>query len=135
MGNKEYCFSEKLAFWKCNSSENVNAVQKYLLRKSSSSVDIFILKYSSTLKEATRKSYYPKEICILKRWLLGRSFALEKLLFWKNNYCKKVTCAEIVTRKKCEKVAPLKLKLSWKSHNKCEKGIYHLKKKNNPRLN
>ena len=58
--------------------EKVDAVQKYLLRKSNSSVDIFILNNSSTKKVAVPKSNYPKELPIRKWWLLGRSFALKQ---------------------------------------------------------
>ena len=50
VGNADYCFSEKL-----------DALQKYMLRKSSSSVDIFILK-----KVAVPNSNYPKQLRILK---------------------------------------------------------------------
>ena len=56
----------------------VDAVQKYLLWKSSSSVDLFILNNSFAKKVAVTKSNYPKEIPILKWWLLGRRLALKK---------------------------------------------------------
>ena len=65
-------------FSKCNFSQKVDVVQKYLLGKSSSSVDIFILNNSSAKMVAFPKINYPKELSILKKWLLGRSFTLEK---------------------------------------------------------
>ena len=45
---------------------------------------------------------------------------------------RKVKCncfVEVVTLKKCEKVASPKIKLSCKSRNTCEKGNRYLKKK------
>ena len=86
-----------LLFWKIcffrkiGSSETVDAIQKYLLRNSSSSVDTFILNNSFVKKVAVPKSNYPKEFPILKWWLLGRSFAPKNQLFWKNNCCKQLT--------------------------------------------
>ena len=77
----DIAFLKNLFFPKCSSSEIVNAVQKYLLRKSSSSVDIFILNNFFAKKEAVPKSNYPKELLILKWWLLGKSFPLKKELF------------------------------------------------------
>ena len=68
----------------------VDAVQKYLLWKSSSFLDIFILN-SSSEKIAVPKSNCCKEPPILKKWLLYRIFAPKKKLFWKNNSCEKVT--------------------------------------------
>ena len=63
-----------------NSSEKVDAGQKYLLRKSSSSVDIFIL-HDFPLKEvATPKKNCPKKLSFLKKELLGRGFLKNKLL-------------------------------------------------------
>ena len=60
MGNAEYCFSEKLAFFQnVVFFEKVDAVQKYLLRIISSSVDIFILNNSSAKKVAVLKRNYP----------------------------------------------------------------------------
>ena len=44
----------------CSSSEKVDAVQKYLFQKTSSSVDIFILSNSSTKKLAVPKINFPK---------------------------------------------------------------------------
>ena len=49
------------------SSEKVDAVQKYLLRKSNYSVDIFILNKCSAQKEAILQSNCPKELPILKK--------------------------------------------------------------------
>ena len=72
-------------------AEKVDAVQKYLLWKSSSSFfDMFILN-SSSGKIAVPKSNCCKEPPILKKWLLYKIFALKKKLFWKNNSCEKVT--------------------------------------------
>ena len=50
--------------------------------------------------------------------------ALKKYVLRKCN-----CCVEVVTLKKCEKVASPKTKLSWKSRNTCEKGNRYLKKK------
>ena len=50
--NAEHCFSEK----SCTFSDKVVTVQKYLLRKGSSSVDIFILNNSSAKKVGVLKS-------------------------------------------------------------------------------
>ena len=58
--------------------ENVDAVQKYLLGKSSSLVDIFILKNSSAKKVAVPKSNCPEELSVLKKCPVARSFALKK---------------------------------------------------------
>ena len=82
-------FSKISFFPKCGFSEKVDAVQKYLLWKSSSFLDIFILNSSS--EKAVPKSNSHKEIPILKKWLLCRIFAPKKKLFWKNNSCEKVT--------------------------------------------
>ena len=65
-------------FRKCSSYEKVDAVQKYLLRKSSPSIDIFILNNTSAKKLAVTKSNCPKELSIHKKWLFGKSFALKK---------------------------------------------------------
>ena len=102
-------------------------------------------------KVALPKSNYPKELPILKWWLLARSFTQNKELFWKNNCCKELTalkkelikkadalkkqllrksycCVEVITLIKCEEVDCSKIKLSWKSRKICEKGIRDLKK-------
>ena len=51
-------------------------MQKYLLQKKSSSVDIFILNNFSAKKVvAAPRSKCAKEFPILKKWLFGRSFA------------------------------------------------------------
>ena len=72
------CLLERnIAFLK-NFSQKVDVVQKYLLGKSSSSVDVFILNNSSAKMVAFPKINYPKELSILKKWLLGGSFTLEK---------------------------------------------------------
>ena len=71
----EYFFPEKSAFLKSSSFEKADDVQNYLLRQRSSSVDIFILNSSSAKKVAVSKSNCPKELPILKKWLLGKSFA------------------------------------------------------------
>ena len=71
--------AEKLAFSKMSLfSEKKDAVQKYLRRKSSSSVDIFILNNSSAKKVADLKSNYPEELSILSKWLFATSFTLKK---------------------------------------------------------
>ena len=61
----------------CSFSENVDAVQKHLLGKSSSSVDLFILNNSHAKEVAVPKSNCPEELSILKKWLLARSFTLK----------------------------------------------------------
>ena len=61
----------------------VDAVQKYLLRKSSSSVDIFFLNNSFAKNVTVPKSNYPKELSILKWWLLGEKFHSEKVAILK----------------------------------------------------
>ena len=75
--NAEYYFSEKLAFFKLNSSEKVDIVYKYLFRKSICSVDAFILNNVFSKKETLHKSNCPKEVPILRKWLLGRSVVLK----------------------------------------------------------
>ena len=77
-----------LLFWKISFFQN-DAMQKYLLRKGSSSVDIFILNNSSAKMVVVLKSNQPEELPILKKWLLGRSFTLKKQLFCKNNCFRK----------------------------------------------
>ena len=91
VGNAEYFFSEKLAFSKCSSSEKADAVQKYLLRQSSSSVDIFILSNSSAKKVAVPKSSNPKELPILNKWnyVFWKINAAWKWLFWRRSSSKK----------------------------------------------
>ena len=144
-------------FQKCGSSETFDAA--YLLEKSISSVDIFILNNSSARKVAVPKSNYPKELPILK-WWLGRSFSLssrkssysgkitaaKKGLFLKRSSSKKVDdlkkqllrksnyCVKVITLKKYEEVASPKIKLSWKSRNICRKANRHLKKKSQIKL-
>ena len=59
-------------------SEKKDAVQKYLRRKNSSSVDIFILNNSSAKKVTDLKSNYPEELSILSKWLFATSFTLKK---------------------------------------------------------
>ena len=131
-------------------------MQKYLLRKSRLSVNIFILNNSFAKKVAVPKSNYPKEtfyshvaaarlkfrsekLAILKKQLLQRidcskkEACQKKQMLWRNSCSEKVTCVEVVTPKKCEEVAFPKIKLPWKSHKKCEKRNRHLKK--NPKLN
>ena len=130
-------------FPKCSFSEKVDAVQKYLLWKSSSFLAIFILNSSSEKNSCSEK------------WLLCRIFAPKKKLFWKDNSCEKVSvlkkektagvlkkylprksnfCVEVGTLKKCEEVASTKIKFSWKSGNICEKGNRYLKRRNQIRL-
>ena len=50
-----------------------------MLRQRSSSVDIFILSNSSAKKVAVPKSNCPKELSMLKKWLLSTSFAPKKV--------------------------------------------------------
>ena len=64
MGNIN--FLKNLLFPKCSFSEKVDAVQKYLLEKSRSSVDIFILNNSSAKKVAVPKRNCPKELSFSK---------------------------------------------------------------------
>ena len=80
--------------------EKIDAVQKYLLWKGSSFLDIFILN-SSSKKIAVPESNCGKELAILKKSLLCIIFAPKKKLFWKNNSC---DCSVTVLKK--EKTAP-----------------------------
>ena len=64
-------------FPKFNSSEK-NVLQKYLLWKSSFSVDIFILNNSSSKRVAVSEWNFSKERPIPKKWLLEISFALKQ---------------------------------------------------------
>ena len=89
----------------------IDAVQKYLLWKGSSFLDIFILN-SSSKKIAVPESNCGKELAVLKKSLLCRIFAPKKKLFWKNNSCEKVTVL------KKEKTAPALKQLLWKSVKK-----------------
>ena len=59
-------------------SGKIDVGPKYLIGKSSSSVDIFILNNSSTKTVGVPKSNWPIELSILTKWQLGRGFALEK---------------------------------------------------------
>ena len=70
-------FLKKNFLRKCSSSEKADAVQKYLVRKKSSSVDISILSNSSAKKVVFPKSNYPKEHPIVKKWPL-RKVSLRK---------------------------------------------------------
>ena len=60
----------------------------------SSSVDIFILINYSTKKVAVPKNNCPKELPILTKWLLGRSFLPKNKVFWKNNCCEEMTLSK-----------------------------------------
>ena len=71
-------FLKNSLFPKCSFFGNVDVVQKYLPQKSSCSIDIFLLNNSSAKKITLPKSNCPKELPILKKWLLGRSFTLKK---------------------------------------------------------
>ena len=76
--------------------EKVDAVQKYLLWESSSSVDIDILKNSSA-KVTTLKNYifsrsgYSVEDSFWKCSYSEKINAAKKWLFWKRNFSKKAT--------------------------------------------
>ena len=135
---RNICFLKNELFRRSSSSEKADAVQKYLLRQRSSSIDIFILSNFSAKKVAVPKSNCTKELPILKKWLLGRRFAQKNQVFLKNNCCKEMTlsktellkkeaalkkqllrksncCVGAVTLKKCKEVASRKIKLSLKS--------------------
>ena len=84
VGKAKYCFSEKLVFSKCSVSEKVDVVQKYLFRKSSSSVDIFIQNNSSAKKVAVPP----------KKHLFSRSGYPVEVWRWKSSYSKKITAAK-----------------------------------------
>ena len=116
---------------------------------------VFIVNSFSTKKVRAPKSTRPKQLPILKKWLLGRSFALKKEVFWKKwllrrgdcsykrSSSKKVAslkkyelrkinfCVVVVTLKKSEKLASPEIKLSLKSRYICEKENHHLKKATN----
>ena len=127
-------FLKNQFFQKRSSSEKAYAVQKYLLRKRITSADIFILNNLSGRKVALPKSNCPKKYPILKKWLLGRSFALKsrhsekitatrKIQFRKRSSSRKTAaqkkqllrksncCVEVVSLKECEEVVSLKIKL------------------------
>ena len=144
----------KLIFWKislfqkCTFSEKVDAVQKYLLWKSSSFLDIFILS-SSSEKKAIPKSNC-KEPPILNKWLFYRIFAPKKKLKQllqksdcsekgENNSCSELPqksncCVEVVTLKKREELASTKIKLSWKVATYARREIVIWKKETQIRL-
>ena len=63
----------------------------YLVQKSTYSENFFILNSFSTQKVGVPKSTCPKELPILKKWLLGRSFALKFSYSEKNDCCEEVT--------------------------------------------
>ena len=63
-------FSNNQLFAKRNSSEKVDVAQKYLVRKSTSSENVFTLKSFSTKKVGVPKSTCPKELPILKKCCL-----------------------------------------------------------------
>ena len=138
---RNIAFLKDKLFPKCSYSEKVDVVQKYLLWKCSSSVDVLILNNSLVKKVTVPKSNCPKNRPILKKWLLGRSLALKKLLFWKVDANKwmfwKRSCSEEIAAQK-------KYLLCWNSYseekwrnsfpqkncrNICRKGNRHLKKK------
>ena len=110
--------------------------------------------YSKQGKRAVPKSNCHKKLLILKKWLHCRIFVLkksysEKITAAKVTVLKKVKkaaalkkyllrkcdcCVEVVTLKKCEKVACPKIELSCKSRNTCEKGNRYLKEKKTSKL-
>ena len=65
----------------------------------SSSVDIFISSNYSK-KVAAPKSNFPKELSILTKWLLSRSFVPRKLGIQKNNCCEETTLSRTELLKK-----------------------------------
>ena len=64
---------------------------------------------------------------VLKK--VKKAAALKKYLLRKCD-----CCVEVVTLKKCEKVACPKIELSCKSRNTCEKGNRYLKEKKTSKL-
>ena len=58
-----------------------------------------------------------------------RAAALKKYLLRKCN-----CCVDVVTLKKCEKVAYPKIKLSWKRRNTCQRGNRYLQKKKKKKI-
>ena len=74
-----HAFPKNQLFPKSNPSEKV--AQKYLVRKSTSSENVFILNSFLTKKVGVPKNAFPKELPVLKKQLLSRSFALKKQLF------------------------------------------------------
>ena len=68
---------------------------KKLFCESSSSVDIFIMnKFLHQKKSLLRRSNCPKELPILKRWLLGEVLLSKSSYSEKNNYHKEATHLE-----------------------------------------
>ena len=120
-------------------------MQKYLLWKSNSLLDLFILnrKKKQLFRKVTAirnflfsRSGYSVEFSLWKRSFSEKITAAKKWVFWKRRkkeLLQKCNCSvEVVNLKKSGKVASPKLKLSWKSRNTCEKGNCYLKI--NPKL-
>ena len=72
---RNIAFLKNQLFPKSNSSEKV--AQKYLVRKGTSSENVFIVNSFPTKKVGVPKSTYPKELPVLKKWLLNRNFDLK----------------------------------------------------------
>ena len=120
-------------------------MQKYLLWKSNSLLDLFILnrKKKQLFRKVTAirnflfsRSGYSVEFSLWKRSFSEKITAAKKWVFWKRRkkeLLQKCNCSvEVVNLKKSGEVASPKLKLSWKSRNTCEKGNCYLKI--NPKL-
>ena len=58
--------------------QNIAFPKNYFFQKGNSSENVFILNSFSTKKIGFPESTCPKELPILKKWLVGRSFALKK---------------------------------------------------------
>ena len=80
-------------FPKSSFSEKVDAVPKYLLWKSSFILDIFN-QNSSSEKKNVLKSKCRKELPVLKKWLLCRSFTPKKEAIVKKQLLRKSDCSE-----------------------------------------
>ena len=59
-------------------TKKVDAAQKYLVPKNTSSENVFILNSFSIKKVGVPKITYPKELPILMKWLLRKRFAPKK---------------------------------------------------------
>ena len=116
---RNIAFLKKQLFAKSCFFEKVGAVQKNVLRKSSSTVDIFRISYSQDL--VARQKFHSEKVAILKKknaektWLFRKrtsskkAAALKKELLQKYDSC--VTLKKVIL-KKCKEVAFPKIKLS-----------------------
>ena len=82
---------------KCSFSEKADAVQMYLLQRSSSLLDIAILNSSSEKKNPALKSTCFLEVSLWKRNYSKKRTPAKKWLFWKR---RKSSCSEEISAPK-----------------------------------